>query len=151
MLQLTHDSFLLQHNYIIIALCIRYLKGHLLGANTSFMASIQGWTEALVALFHEHSSCLSWPTQYLAVYSNDSSFMLNPPLPTGQLNTHVQVNNTAMLHHIYTDTHIYITFILLFILFLILLPLYCAGYWPRLFSSVTFVYCHFYICSVFFN
>ncbi len=33
----------------------------------------------------------------------------NPSLPTGRLNTNVQVNNIATLHHIYTDTHIYIT------------------------------------------
>jgi hypothetical protein len=48
-------------------------------------------------------------------------------LPTGWLNTNIQVNNIATLHHIYTDTHICITFTLLFIPFFILLPLPWAG------------------------
>jgi hypothetical protein len=53
--------------------------------------------------------------------------MLNAPTLTGQLNTNVQINNTAMPHHIYTDTHIYITFILLLILFFTLLTFSWAG------------------------
>ncbi len=52
----------------------------------------------------------------------------NPPLPAGQLNTRVQVNNIATLHHIYTVTLIHITFILLFFPFFILLPLLWAGW-----------------------
>jgi hypothetical protein len=55
---------------------------------------------------------LSWPTQYLAVYSNDSSFTLNPSLLAGQFNNNVQVNNTSMPHHMYTYLYlhnIYIT------------------------------------------
>ncbi len=92
------------------------------------MASIQDWTEAPAALFREHSSCLSWPTQYLAVYSTDSSFTLNPFLLAGQLNTNVKVNNMATPHHMYTDMHIYITFILVFTLFFILLPFPWAGW-----------------------
>jgi hypothetical protein len=34
----------------------------------------------------------------------------------------------ATLHHIYIDTHIYITYVLLFIPFFILLPLFRAGW-----------------------
>jgi hypothetical protein len=68
---------------------------------------------------------------------------LNPPLPTGRLNTNVQVNNIAMLHLIYTDTHIYITFILLFIPFFKLLPLFGAG---RL--AQTLLVCHTYYLRI---
>jgi hypothetical protein len=103
----------------------------------SFMASIQGWTETLVALFNEHSSYLFWPTQYLAVYSNGSCFTLKPFLANWQLNTNVQVNNTAMLHHIDMNTQTYITFILLFIPFFILLPLSWAGQLAQTLLSVT--------------
>jgi hypothetical protein len=95
-------------------------------ANTSFMASIQGWTEALAALSREHSSCLSWPTWYRCLLK-DSSFTLNPCLLAGQLNTNVQVNNMATPHHMYTNMHIYITLISLFILFFILLPFSWVG------------------------
>ncbi len=62
----------------------------------------------MLALFHKYSSCLFWPTQYLAVCPNGSCFTLNPPLPAGQLNTSVQVNNMATLHHIYAHNHTYL-------------------------------------------
>jgi hypothetical protein len=84
----------------------------------------------LLVLFPQVYSCLLWPTQYLAVCCNGSCFALNPFLAYWQPNTSVQVNNTLALHHINTDTHIYITSILLFILFFTLLPLLLAGRLP---------------------
>jgi hypothetical protein len=84
----------------------------------------------LQVLFPQVYSCLLWPTQYLAVCSNGSYFELIPFLADWLLNTSIQVNNTTALHHIYTDTHIYITLTLLFILFFKLLPLLLAGQQP---------------------
>jgi hypothetical protein len=88
-----------------------------------------------LALFHTYLSCLSWPTQYLAVCPNDSihiSHMYHPMLPV-QLNSSAQVNYMAILHHIHTIAHIYITFILLFIPFFILLPLFWTGWLAQTF------------------
>ncbi len=70
------------------------------------------------------------PTQYLAVCSNGSSFSHKPFLAYWRPNTSVQVNNTSALHRIHTDTHIYITSKLLFILFFTLLPLLLASRLP---------------------
>ncbi len=76
-------------------------------ANTSFMASIQDWTETLVATFM--SSLLVYfgpPSILLSVPTDHVSCS---PFPASwQLNTNVQVNNMAALHHIYTGTHIYL-------------------------------------------
>jgi hypothetical protein len=85
----------------------------------------------LLVLFPKYVSCLLWPTQYLAVCSNGSCFTLNPFLADCRLNTNVQVNNMTVPHHIYTNTHIYITSILLLILFFILLPLPVTGRLPQ--------------------
>ncbi len=76
----------------------------------------------LLASFHKCLSCLFWRNQYLAVCFTDSHFTLNPPFPARRLTTSIQANNTAMPHRMYTDTHLYITFILLSILFFTLLP-----------------------------
>ncbi len=84
----------------------------------------------LLVLFPQVYSCLLWPTQYLAVFSNGSYFTLNPFLADWRLSTSVQVNNTTALHHLHMDTHIYITSILLFILFFTLLLLLLAGWLP---------------------
>jgi hypothetical protein len=81
----------------------------------------------LLAFFHKCLPCLFWPTQYLACF-NGSHFTLNPPFPAGQLNTSIQVNNTATPHCMYTDKHIYITFILLSIIFFTLLPFSWASW-----------------------
>jgi hypothetical protein len=85
----------------------------------------------LLVLSPKYISCLLWPTQYRAVCSNSSYFALKPCLADWQLNTSVQVNNTTALHHIYSDTHIYITLISLFILFFTLLPPSLAGRLPQ--------------------
>jgi hypothetical protein len=66
----------------------------------------------LLVVFPKYVSCLLWSIQYLAVCSNGSCFTLNPFLTDCRLNTNVQVNNMTVPHHIYTDTHIYITLIL---------------------------------------
>ncbi len=72
----------------------------------------------LVCLGHPVSCCLLQRLKFHA-----------EPFPlAGQLNTNVQVNNTAAPHHMYTDKHIYITFVLLFILFFTLLPFSWAGW-----------------------
>jgi hypothetical protein len=84
----------------------------------------------LLVLFPQVDSCLLWPTQYLAICSSGSYFALNPFLAYWRPNTSVRVNNTSALHHIHTDKHIYITSILLFILFFTLLPLLLAGRLP---------------------
>jgi hypothetical protein len=85
----------------------------------------RGRLSLLLILFPQVYSCLLWPIQYLdlAICSNGSCFTLNPFLAYWRPNTSVQVNNTSALHHIHTDTHIYITSVLLFILLFILLPL----------------------------
>jgi hypothetical protein len=72
----------------------------------------------LLVLFPQVYPCLLWPTQYLTICSNGSNFALNPFLIYWRPNTSVQVNNTSALHHMRTDTHIYITSVLLFILLL---------------------------------
>ncbi len=129
MLQPIYDNFFLWHNYAIITLYILERP-----SSWSTPRIRPSWPQSPVldwgsfaSLFHKYS-CLFWPAQYLAVYSNDSWFTLNPPLPAGQLNTIVQVNNMATVHHIYTVTYIYITFILLFTPFFILIPLFWAGW-----------------------
>ncbi len=76
-------------------------------------------------------------SKYILVCSGPPSILLlvpaahvshsTPFLLTGRLNTSVQVNNMSALHPIYTDTHIYTTSILTFILFFTLLPLPLAG------------------------
>ncbi len=86
--------------------------------NMSFMASIQGLTEALTALFHEHSSYLFWPTQYLAVYSNGSCFTLKPFLAnwaashqcTSKQHYYATsyIHSHACIHHIYITTHFFL-------------------------------------------
>jgi hypothetical protein len=81
----------------------------------------RGRLSLLLVLFPQVYSSLLWPTQYLAICSNGSCLALNPFLAYWQPNTSVQVNNTSALHHIHTDTHIYITSILLFIIFFTLL------------------------------
>ncbi len=74
---------------------------------------------------------------------------VHPPLPTGQLNTSTQVNNIALLHHIYgyTVTHIYITFVLLFIPFFILLPHPWAGRLTRSLLSGTIISCEMFLSN----
>ncbi len=84
----------------------------------------------LLASFPQVYSCLLCPTQYLAVCSNGSYFALNPFLVYWWVNTSVQANNTSVLHDIHTGRHIYVTSILLFILFFTLLPLLLAGRLP---------------------
>jgi hypothetical protein len=90
----------------------------------------RGRLSLLLVLFLRVYSCLLWPTQYLAVCSNGSYFAINPFLAYWRLNTSVHVNNSLVLQHIHTDTHVYITSILLFILFFTLLPLLLAGRVP---------------------
>ncbi len=77
----------------------------------------RGRLSLLLVLFPQVYSCLLWPIQYLAICPNGSCFGLNPFLAYWRPNTSVQVNNTSALHHIHMDTHIYITSVLLFILF----------------------------------
>jgi hypothetical protein len=73
--------------------------------------------------------CLGPPSILLFVPPFHVSHV-QPPLPIGQLNTSIQVNNMAMLHLIYSTTviHICITFISLFLPFFILLPHFWAGW-----------------------
>ncbi len=79
-------------------------------------------------------SCLHWSTQYFAVCSNGSHFMLDFFLACWRLNTWTQVNNTLALHQIHMDTHtqIYITSILFSFFFKPLPPL-LAGRLPLTF------------------
>jgi hypothetical protein len=90
----------------------------------------RGRLSLLLVLFPLVYSYLLWPTQYLAICTNSSCFALNPFLAYWRPITSVQVNKTSALHHIHTDTYIYITSILLFILFFTLLPLLLAGRLP---------------------
>jgi hypothetical protein len=94
----------------------------------------------LLVLFPQVYSCLLWPTQYLAVCFNGSYFALNPFLADWRLNTIVQINNMTALHHIYTDTHIHITSIWLFISSSHFFHSFwqAGGPWP--FPSGTFTY-----------
>jgi hypothetical protein len=77
-------------------------------ANTSFMASIQVWTETLAALLQEYSSCLFLAHPVSCCLLQRPMFHTHPSLPAGELSTNVQVNNMAALHRIYTDTHAYL-------------------------------------------
>jgi hypothetical protein len=121
-----HFSFL-QKNYIIIIL-------YILERSSSWSTSRihPSWPQSrvelrlllsylvsilLVCLAHQVSCCLSQQLKFHA----------HPSLLAGQLSTDVQVNNTAAPHLMYIDTPIYITFILLFILFFTLLLLSLAG------------------------
>jgi hypothetical protein len=97
----------------------------------------RGKLSLLLVLFPQVYSCLLWPTPCLAVCSNGSYFALNPFLAYWRLNTSVQVNIMSALHDVHTDTHIYITSILQFILFFTLLPLLLAGRLPLTFPSGT--------------
>ncbi len=123
-----------RHNYAIITLYI-----HERPSSWSTLRIRPSWPQSrvrlnlLLALF---LVCFGPPSIMLFTPWTCGSHS-NPPLPAGQLNTSVQVNNMATLHHIYTVTHIYITFILLFISFFILLLLLWAG---RL--AQTLLVCH---------
>ncbi len=104
-------TIFLRNNYIIIAL---YILERLSSWRTS--RRHPSWPRPrvrlnlLLALFHKYLTCLSWPTQYLAVCSNDSYFTPTPSLATTS-NTSAQVNNMAMPHDIYTLAHSYIIYI----------------------------------------
>jgi hypothetical protein len=146
--------YLIQGNKIIIAACKQHI-GKIYGKFLSYGQShnlalyiierpstwdtsriclswprSRGRLSLLLVPFPEVYSCLLWPTPCLAVCSNGSYFALNPFLAYWRLNTSVQVNNTSAIHHIHTGTHIYMTSILLFILFFTLLPLLLAGRLP---------------------
>ncbi len=106
----------------------------------------------LLVLFPKYISCLLWTTQYLCllfVPMAHVSHSLTSSHINWQLNTCVQVNNVAALHHIYTDAHIYITSLLLFILFFTLLPLLWQAGCLRLFPSDTLYIIG--ICKLFLN
>jgi hypothetical protein len=132
--------FFYSHNYASVAL---YILEQLSAWSTSRICP--SWSRSrvrlnlLLALFDKYP-CLFWPTRYLVVYSNNSCFTLEPSLVSRAAwhKCTVQVNNMAMLHLIYTVTHIYITFILLFIPFFILYFFHSIGQagWPRPFLSV---------------
>jgi hypothetical protein len=150
----TIDSHLIQGYRTIIVTCKRHIKIH--GkffsfiravtqlwfvhtwtavflehlANTSLVASIHGQAEPLAGSLSQVYSCLLWSTQYLTICSNSSCFALNPFLAYWWPSTSVQVNNMSALHHIHTDTRIYITSALLFIFFFTLIPLLLAGRLP---------------------
>jgi hypothetical protein len=86
----------------------------------------------------ECASCwFSFPSIFLFTLAHPvsccfgSCFALNLFLADWWPNASVQVNNTTAIHHIHTDTNIYITSILLFILFLTLLPLTLGGRLPQ--------------------
>jgi hypothetical protein len=76
-LQTTHDNFFLRYNYAIIT-------SYILERPSSWSTSriCPSWPQSrvrlslLLALFHKYPSCLFWPTQYLAICSNDSCFTL---------------------------------------------------------------------------
>ncbi len=126
--EIIYDNYFYRHNYTIIALYIleRPSAWSTLQIRPAWPRFRDG-LNLLLTFFHKCLPCLFWPTQYLAACFNGSHFTLNPPFPAGQLNTSIQVNNTATPHRIYTDTHIYITFILLSILFFTLLPSFWAS------------------------
>jgi hypothetical protein len=109
-----------------------YLNGSLLAAAREYVLHglDRGLNRTLASSLSQVYSCLLRPTQHLAVCSNGSCFTLNLFLAHRRPNTNVQVNNTLALHHVQTDTQIYITSILLFIFFLTPLPLHLAGRLP---------------------
>ncbi len=107
------------------SLLCTYLNGHLLEAPREYVLLGLNpgldWTSCWLSSISIFLVCSGPPSIFLFTPTTHVSYS-NPLLPAGQLNTNVQVNNMATLHHLYTVTHIYITFILLFIPF-ILLPL----------------------------
>ncbi len=128
MLQPTHDNFFLWHNYAIITLYILDWP-----SSWSILRICPSWPQSRVRLRLLLLSsisillvCFGLPSILIFTPTSHVS-RSNPPLPGGQLYTNEQVNNIATLHHIYTVTYIYITFILLFIPFFILLPICWAG------------------------
>jgi hypothetical protein len=134
-------TILFRHNYVIMTL---YILERLSAWST--LQICPSWPRSkvrlnlLLALFHKCLSCLSLPPSILLFVPTTHISHSYPPSPPLQLNTSAQVNNTAMLHRIHTIIHIYITFILLFIPFFILLPLLWAG---RL--AQTLLVCHYII------
>jgi hypothetical protein len=107
MLQPTHDNFFLLYNYAIMTLYI------LERSSSRFTSRIRpSWPQSRVRLrFLLLSSisillvCFGPPSILLFTPTTHVSHS-NPPLPAGQLNTNVQVNNMATLHHIYTKSYI---------------------------------------------
>jgi hypothetical protein len=106
MLQITHENFFSQHKYVIIVLYILeqpslgapheyVLHGLNQGLNWGFSCSVL-WAFFLFVLAHSVSCCLLQRLKFHA----------HPSLLVGQLNTDIQVNNTAMPHLMYTHTHI---------------------------------------------
>jgi hypothetical protein len=106
MLQIIHDNFFLQHNYVT-KFCT-YLNGHLLGAPREYIlhglnpglnwssCCPASWAFFLFVLAHPASWCL---LQWL-------KFLAHPSLLARQLNTDIQVNNTTMPHF---GTHVHIS------------------------------------------
>ncbi len=114
---------------IQLRLCT-YLNSHLFGAPREYV--LHGLDPGL----NWASRCFPFPSIFLGCSGPHSVLLFaptdqvshsTPSLLTRRLLTHVQVNNMAVLHDTCTDTHIYITLILLFFLFFILLLLPLAG------------------------
>jgi hypothetical protein len=107
-----------------------YLNGHLLRTPREYV--LHGLVPGL-----DWASCWFSFSSIFLVCSGPPSILLfvptahvshsTPSLLTGRLITSVQENNMAALHNTYKDTHIYITSILLFILFFTLFLLSLAG------------------------
>ncbi len=136
MLQQLMTIIFYRHNYAIITL---YILDRLEAPREYVLNGLDpgiDWTPCLLSSISVFLVCSGPPSILLFVPTTYVSH-LNPPLPAGQLSTSVEVNNMTTLHHIYTVTYIYITFILLFIPFFILLPLLWAG---RL--AQTLLVCH---------
>jgi hypothetical protein len=132
-LQITHDNFFLQHKYVIIVL---YILERPSSWSTSRISP--SWPQFRVELRLLLLCLMSIPLVCLGphgilLFTPTTQVSCSPFLLAGQLNTDVQVNNTATLHLMHTHTHIYITFILLFILFFTLLPLSLAGWLAQTF------------------
>jgi hypothetical protein len=128
LLQTTHDNPFWHNNAIInfvhtwTAIFLKHPREYV---RNGLVLGL-GWTSCRLSSTCTSLVCPGPPSILMFVPTIHVSHMY-PPLPTGQLNSSAQVNNMAVLHHIYTVTLIYITFTLLSIPFFILLPSFQEG------------------------
>ncbi len=117
-----------------------YFKGYLLEAPREYVPHglVLGldWASGQLSSTYIFFVCPSPPCLLLFVSTIPISHM-HPLLPTRRLSTCTQVNNMAMLHHMYMGTHIYITFTLLSIPPSYFFHSFGQAGWPRHFLSVT--------------
>ncbi len=117
-LQINYYNSVLLSITVMKSYTLYILEWHLLAAPREYVRDVLvlrlDWTSYWFSSTCIFFVCLGPPSILLFFWKIHISHV-HPPLPTGQLGTSTQVNNMAMLHHIYTVTHIYVHHIFIII------------------------------------